>query len=540
MNRRNFLRNSSLAGMSLTALSAVSCTDNTSTKEQAKNGKKADHFELNETSIDALQKQMNDGKYTSHSLCKLYLDRINNIDKSGPKLNSIIELNPDALAIADALDKERKNGKTRGPLHGIPVLIKDNIDTADKMQTTAGSLALEGNRATKDSVVAQKLRAAGAVILGKTNLSEWANFRSTRSVSGWSSRGGQTRNPYVLDRSPCGSSSGSAVAVSANLCAVAIGTETDGSISCPASTNGVVGIKPTVGLVSRSGIIPISKTQDTAGPFGRTVKDAALLLSVLTGVDPSDPVTLASQGNAQADYTKFLDPNALKGKRIGVEKTFLKKHEGMDALLQRAIEQMKQSGAEIVEVEFMKKNGELGDAELTVLKYEFKDGLNKYLSTANAKVKSMQDVINFNKQNEARVMPYFKQELMDSSEILGGLSDKTYHEALTKSTSMRQFINDLLEKNKLDALCGPATGPSWCIDFINGDFWTGYGTYGPAAVAGYPSVTVPMGFLDSIPIGISFLGKAYDEGNLISIGYAYEQASKNRQQPAFIESLLKA
>jgi amidase len=533
MNRRNFLKNSSLAGLSITTLSAATC--NLSREQKTKENSKpaSDNFELNEATIDELQKRMQSGQTTSHAITQLYLHRIQQIDKDGTALNSVIELNPDALAIADALDRERKNGKLRGPLHGIPVLIKDNIDTADKMQTTAGALALEGNIAKKDSFVAGKLREAGAVILGKTNLSEWANFRSSRSVSGWSSRGGQTKNPYVLDRSPCGSSSGSAVAVAANLCTVAVGTETDGSINCPASVNGVVGIKPTVGLVSRAGIIPISKTQDTAGPFGRTVRDAVILLNALVGIDADDPATAASRGKAKTDYTQFLDINGLKGKRIGVEKTFLKHHEAIDALLHEALEQMKNSGATIVEVEFMNEYNKLGAAEFEVLKYEFKDGVNKYLSTASAQVKSLQDVINFNRQNEAKAMPYFKQEILDSSQKLGGLETKEYAEALSKSTGIRNFLGALLRKNNLNALCGPASGASWCIDLVNGDCFSGYGAYGPAAMAGYPSITVPMGSVKELPVGLSFFSTAYDEPNIISIGYAYEQASRKRFQPAF-------
>lgn len=345
MNRRNFIKNTSLAGLSLTTLSFACNT--ISTASENNEAPFEDKFRLNEITIDELQKKMQSGELTSHAITQMYLDHISTIDKNGPKLSAVIEVNPDALSIADVMDNERKKGKVRGPLHGIPVLIKDNIDTADKMQTTAGSLALEGHIASKDAFVVQKLREAGAVLLGKTNLSEWANFRSSRSSSGWSSRGGQTKNAYILDRSPCGSSSGSAVAVAANLCAVAIGTETDGSIACPASMNCVVGIKPTVGLVSRSGIIPISKTQDTAGPFGRTVRDAAILLSAIAGIDANDPVTNESAGKAQKDYTKFLDLNGLKGKRIGVEKTFLRKHEGVDALLHKALEQMKNAGATI-------------------------------------------------------------------------------------------------------------------------------------------------------------------------------------------------
>jgi amidase len=533
MDRRNFLKNSSLAAITVTTAGIVGCNDNKKQDSSKGTSESGNSFELDEITIDALQQKMQSGQYSSKSICQSYLDRIKAIDKDGPKLNSVIEINPDALSIAAALDDERKAGKVRGPLHGIPVLIKDNIDTADKMQTTAGSLALAGHIAKQDAFVAKKLRDAGAVILGKTNLSEWANFRSSRSVSGWSSRGGQTRNPYILDRSPCGSSSGSAVAVAANLCAVAVGTETDGSIACPASINGIVGIKPTVGLVSRSGIIPISKTQDTAGPFGRTVKDAATLLGALTGADPADTVTSESNGKSKTDYTSFLDPNGLKGKRIGVEKTFLKRHEAVDAILQQALNDMKKAGATIIEVEFINHYNELGGAEFNVLKYEFKDGLNKYLASSGSKMKSLEDIIKFNKENEAKAMPFFKQETMDSSQKLGGLDSREYIEALNKSLSIRKYLDDLFQKEQLHALCGPATGLSWCVDFINGDFWPGYGAYGPAATAGYPSITVPMGNDNQLPIGISFLGKAWDEAGLIAIGFAYEQVSKKRIKPGF-------
>jgi amidase len=532
MHRRNFVKTTSLAGLSFALLPIISCQNNSS-KTNSNDTQMNNSFPLKEMTVDQLQSKMADGSFTSESITQMYLDEINRIDKAGPLLRSVIEINPDAISIARAMDDERKGRKIRGPLHGIPILLKDNIDTADKMQTTAGALAMEGNIAKQDAFIVKGLRAAGAVILGKTNLSEWANFRSTRSVSGWSSRGGQTRNPYVLDRSPCGSSSGSAVAVAANLCAVAVGTETDGSIACPASICGIVGIKPTVGLVSRAGIIPISKTQDTAGPFGRTVKDAAILLSALTGVDTNDAVTAESNGKIQPDYTQFLDANGLKGKRIGIEKTFLKRHEGIDVLFTKVIDQLKKAGAEIVEVEFMDANGKVGNDEYTVLHYEFKDGVNKYLAAANGKMKNLQDVINFNKQNEARAMPYFKQETLEASQAKGDLNTKEYLDALAKSTSMRKFLDDLLAKENLHALCGPATGSAWCIDPLNGDFWTGYGAYGPAAVAGYPSITVPMGFLNELPIGLSFMGKAYDEPGLIAIAYAYEQMSKNRREPKF-------
>ncbi|MBE7178793.1 MAG: amidase, partial [Mucilaginibacter polytrichastri] len=418
MHRRNFVRQSLL--LAATGIALPSCF------RQEKTPVKEASFVLKEKDLDQLQTMMRNGEYTSEKITQLYMDEIGKVDAGANGLNAVIELNPQALDIARKMDEERRQGKLRGPMHGIPVLIKDNIDTADSMHTTAGSLALADNIAPNDAFVVGQLRLAGAVILGKTNLSEWANFRSSRSSSGWSSGGGQTHNPYVLDRSPCGSSSGSAVAVAANLCAVSIGTETDGSIACPASMNGVVGIKPTVGLVSRSGIIPISRTQDTAGPFGRTVRDAAILLSVVAGVDPADAVTVDNVGNRQKDYTKFLDRNGLKGKRIGVEKTFLKKHEGIDALLAKALQQLRSAGAEIVEVEFMKANQELGGAEFTVLQYEFKDGLNKYLAKSNSKMRSLADVITFNKTHAKEAMPYFMQETLESSEAKGDLNSEEY------------------------------------------------------------------------------------------------------------------
>jgi amidase len=539
MRRRSFIKKGSLAGLSLSAF-LVSCNSNSTTKDTAisttatQTAGASDAFELNEVTISQLQQFMQDGKYTARTLTQLYLDRIQAIDKNGPKLNSVIETNPDALAIADAMDQERKAGKVRGPLHGIPVLIKDNIDTADKMATSAGSIALAGNKAAKDAFIVARLREAGAVLLGKTNLSEWANFRSTRSSSGWSSRGGQTNNPYILQRNPCGSSSGSGVAPSANLCAIAIGTETDGSITCPASINGIVGIKPTVGLWSRSGIIPISHTQDTAGPMGRTVTDVAILLGPLTGIDPEDGVTKESEGKSHMDYTRFLDANALQGKRIGVEKSFLKGHEGVDILLQKALELLKSKGTTIVEVEVMKHMGQISDSEYTVLQYEFKDGLNRYLAKTNGPVKSLKDLIAYNKQHEDKAMPYFKQEILESSEAKGDLNSKEYQEALAKNKRIsRNTIDTILKENSLDAICGPTYGPSWCTDLINGDHFSGYGLTSPAAVSGYPHITVPMGLVKGLPIGLSFFSTAYREGELLSIAYAYEQASKNRVAPTF-------
>lgn len=491
-------------------------------------------FALDEFTIDELQQKMQSGELTAHSITELYLKRIEEIDKNGPKLNSVIEINPDALSIADVLDKERKENKIRGPLHGIPVLIKDNIDTGDQMMTTAGSLALVGNKAPKDAFIIAELRKAGAILLGKTNLSEWANFRSTRSSSGWSSRGGQTKNPYALDRSPCGSSSGSGTAVAANLCAIAIGTETDGSIHCPSSINGIVGIKPTVGLWSRTGIIPISHTQDTAGPMARTVRDAAMLLGLLTAVDPNDPATVDRSGKILNDYTQFLTADGLKGKKIGVERSFLKAHEAIDGLFKEAIELIKSKGATIVEVDLNDKLKSLEGLEFEVLKFEFKDGLNKYLAKANTGIKSLQDVIDFNLKNEATAMPFFKQEILESSQAKSALNSKEYTDSLNKLRSTtRNAIDNLLKENELTCICGPTNGPSWCIDLINGDSFTGYGMYSPAAVAGYPSVTVPMGMALGLPVGLTFLGTAYAEPELITVAFAYEQGSHNRIPPEF-------
>lgn len=497
-----------------------------------------DEFELSEITIAELQQGLQSGKYSSVKLAELYLTRISEIDQGRHDLKSVIEVNPEALLLAEQMDKERKQGKLRGPMHGIPIMIKDNIDTADKMHTTAGSIALADHIAAKDAFVVAQLRKAGALIIGKTNLSEWANFRSTRSSSGWSSRGGQTRNPYVINRSPCGSSSGSAVAVSANLCAVAVGTETDGSVIAPASFCGIVGIKPTVGLVSRSGIIPISATQDTAGPMTRTVADAAILLNAMVGVDPADSVTLNAKDKIAKDYTSFLDKNALKGKRIGVEQSFLKgRQEEVVALYQKTIDQLKELGATIVPVELVKETGPLGEAEFQVLLYEFKDGLNKYLSGVKKGVKSMSELIEFNKKNAEVAMRYFKQELVEMSNAKGDLKSSEYLQALAKSTSARVIIDRILKTNQLDAIVGTSYGPAHCIDWVNGDDDPGFYFCPPAAMAGYPHITVPMGDIHGLPVGLSFIASAYEEGKIIGLAYAYEQASKNRKVPHFKRSI---
>jgi amidase len=538
MNRRKFLKNGSLTGLTLSSLALESFLPAGVNGNTALPGDKgASAFSLEETTIDQLQQKMSSGELTSSAITQLYLKRIAEIDKKGPALNAVIELNPDALTIAAAMDAERKAGKVRGPMHGIPILVKDNIDTGDKMMTTAGSLALEGHRAAKDAYIVQQLRAAGAVLLGKTNLSEWANFRSTRSTSGWSSRGGQTKNPYILARNPSGSSAGSGSAVSANLCVVAVGTETNGSVVSPSSINGIVGIKPTVGLLSRSGIIPISKTQDTAGPMARTVRDAAILLGVLAGVDDQDPVTLESKDKARKDYTLFLDPDGLKGKKIGVEKSFLSGgHEGVLALFQEAVALMKAQGATIIEVELQKLLSEAGSVEGLILQYEFKDGLNRYLATAGTPVKTLADVIAFNKQNEKRAMPFFKQETLERSEARPGLDNIEYTEALKKLLTSRKIIDDLLHQYQLDAITAVSNGLACCIDLITGDYRTGSGFSSPAAMAGYPHITVPMGAVMNLPVGISFVGTAYSEPELIKVAYSYEQATKKRVAPKFIIS----
>jgi amidase len=538
MQRRNFIKNSSLAGLTIATMGTVASCNTPAEKEKKEAPVKTpaaftDDFVLNEITVDELQKKMQSGEYTSRQITQLYLDRIDAIDKKGPAINAIIELNPDALTIADDMDKERKAGKIRGALHGIPVLIKDNINTGDKMMTTAGALALEGNIAGKDAFIIKQLRDAGAVLLGKTNLSEWANFRSTKSTSGWSSRGLQTKNPCVLDRNPCGSSSGSGAAVAANLCAVAIGTETDGSVVAPSSFCGIVGIKPTVGLLSRSGIIPISATQDTAGPMAKTVRDAAILLGALTGVDSEDALTNNSTGKSQKDYTQFLDANGLEGKKIGVEKSFMKGQPDVVALYTQAINVLKQQGAIVIEIELVKETGKLGDAELNVLKYEFKDGVNKYLSNANAKVKTLADVIAFNKQNEAKAMPWFKQEILESCQEKGDLNSKEYIDALAKSTGTRKLIDDMMKQHQLDAICGTSIGLANCTDLVNGDYDVGFYFCPPPAMAGYPHITVPMGTVHDLPIGLSFFSTAYDEGGILKVAYAYEQASKKRVAPKF-------
>jgi amidase len=469
-----------------------------------------------------------------------YSARIAEIDKRGPAINCVIELNPDAVSIADSLDEERKARGPRGLLHGVPVLIKDNIDTADKMMTTAGSLALVGSKPAQDSYVAQRLRAAGAVILGKTNLSEWANIRSSHSTSGWSGRGGLTKNPYALDRNPCGSSSGTGAGISANLCAVGIGTETDGSIVCPASSNGLAGIKPTVGLVSRSGIIPISHSQDGAGPMCRTVRDAAILLGALTGVDPQDLATAASQGKSLTNYAQFCDPNGLKGARIGIARKYFGFNDAVDALMEQSLDAMKKQGATLVDPADIETFGKFDESELLVFMYELKADLNAYLARLgpNAPVHTLKDIIDFNDRNRQKEMPYFGQDLFLKAEAKGPLSEKAYLDALEKNHQLARTegIDATMDKYHLDAIVAPTGGPAWITDLVNGDHVAG-GSSNAAAVAGYPNINVTAGFISSLPVGISFFGRAWSEATLIRLAFAFEQATKARQAPRFLTTI---
>jgi amidase len=494
-------------------------------------------FELDEVTLADLQQSLASGKYTARSLAEKYLGRIAEIDTEGPALNSVIELNPDALAIADALDDERKSKGARGPLHGIPVLIKDNIGTADRMTTTAGSLALLGFTPPKDSGVARRLREEGALILGKTNLSEWANIRSSHSSSGWSGRGGQTHNPYAYDRSPCGSSSGSGAAVSASLCAVAVGSETDGSIVCPSSANGIVGIKPTVGLVSRAGIIPISHSQDTAGPMGRCVADAAVLLGALAGVDAGDIATKVPGRKTVADYTKFLDRAGLKGARIGVVRKAYDFDESVAGVLGAAYDAMKHEGAVLIDPVEIASLGKFDESELDVLLYELKHDLNAYFASAgpHVPVHSLKELIAYNETYADRELAYFGQDLFEKAEKKGPLTDKAYLDALAKNhlLTRTQGIDAVMAKYRLDALVAPTAGPTWLIDPVDGDHDTG-GSSSLAAVAGYPNINVPMGFVRGLPVGISFFGRAWSEPALIKIAYAFEQATRRRKPPRFL------
>jgi len=539
--RRKFIQ-ASLLGASAAVLTprAALAGSSSSVSPAFETKSSAGSFGLDEITIAELQEGMTSGRFTAHSITEKYLERIEAIDKHGPAINSVIEVNPDALSIAKELDKERKQKHLRGPLHGIPVLIKDNIDTSDRMMTTAGSLALVGSKPPKDSKVAQKLREAGAVILGKTNLSEWANIRSNQSTSGWSGRGGQTKNPYVLDRNPCGSSSGSGAAVSANLCAIALGTETDGSIVCPASANGVVGLKPTVGLWSRTGIVPISHSQDTPGPLCRTVRDVAILLGALTGVDDEDSATSESRGKSYADYTQFLVADGLRGARIGVVRKTFGFNAAVDALIGRALEQLKAQGAVLVDPADLETRGKFDDSETTVFMYELKADLNAYLARLGprAPVHSLQEIIEFNENHREQEMRYFGQELFLKSQLKGPLTSQEYLDALKKNHQLARTegIDAVMDKHKLDALVAPTGGPAWLTDLVAGDHFGG-GSSSFAAVAGYPNINVPAGEVLGLPVGISFFGRAWSEPVLIRIAYAYEQASKLRKAPQFVPTL---
>ena len=540
MDRRKFLRNGSLISVgswSILGAGTVDCFAQTGIHSNSLKNK-TPAFDPEELSVTDLQKKMQSGEQTSVSITKSYLKRIEQIDRSGTSLNSIIELNPEALNIAAVLDLERKQGKIRGPLHGIPILIKDNINSGDQMMTTAGSLAMLGNRAKEDAFVLKQLRKAGVVLLGKTNLSEWANFRSAHSCSGWSSRGGQTKSPYILDRNPSGSSAGSGVAAAACLAALCVGSETDGSIVSPASVNALVGIKPTIGLWSRTGIIPISETQDTAGPMGRSVQDVAILLGAGIGVDEADTITKASVGKSFNDYTTYLLKDALKGKRIGIEKSHLDVNPDMVAILRSAMAVMEEQGAAIVEVDVMGPLKLLGTAEYQVLLYEFKNGLNKYLASANGKVKSLKELIAFDLANEKQLMPFFKQEILIESEAKGGLDSKEYSEALAKTLGFRKTLLDIMSTNKLDALSGFTNGPACCIDLINGDYDNGPSLSTPAAITGFPHITVPMGLWHGLPLGLSFYAGPYTEALLISLAYSFEQASMKRLKPDYLKAVI--
>ncbi len=541
MKRRDFLQTSVVTGVAATMASRAGQSKAVETTLPVERpSPRVDDFELNEITVAELQEGMASGKWTARRITELYLSRIESVDRQGPKVNSVIEVNPDAIQIADGLDALRKGGKTRGPLHGIPILIKDNIDTADRMQTTAGSLALEGSIAPRDAFIVERLRAAGAVLLGKTNLSEWANFRSSHSSSGWSGRGGQTRNPYALDRNPCGSSSGSGAAGAANLAAITIGTETDGSIVCPSSINGLVGIKPTVGLWSRAGIIPISKTQDTAGPMCRSVADAATLLGALAGVDPRDATTAASTGHSQTDYRQHLDPAALKGARIGVQREFLGIGPGTEAVYGEAIAALKAAGATVVDPVNFADPTHLGLVEWEVLAFEFKDGVEAYLTSLGAKApaRKLADLIAFNESHRGREMPYFAQETFLKAEASGPLTTPKYKSDLAtcKRLARTQGLDLLLSRHRLDAIVAITAGPAWPIDLVNGDRSTGGSTTYPA-VAGYPAITVPAGQVFGLPVGMSFMGRAWSEGKLIGLAYAFEQTIKARKPPRFLDRL---
>jgi amidase len=534
MKRRTFFTSTMLGSAALSMGGISSCIS--PSKEQMEPAINLADFELNETTIPVLQEKMTSGELTASGICRMYLERIKKVD---PFLRSVIEINPEAEQIAENLDKERKAGKIRGALHGIPVLIKDNIDTADKMQTTAGSLALSGNMAPEDAPIVKKLREAGAVLIGKTNLSEWANFRSEMSSSGWSGRGGQVRNPYCLDRSPCGSSSGTGAAVSANLCAIGIGTETNGSIVCPSGVNGIVGIKPTLGLWNGKGIIPIAHSQDTAGPMGRTVTDVAVLLGALASPEKEMLQPDKSAVAIFEDYTRFLDVNGLSSARLGIFREALGFHPQVDELFKQAVDLMKSQGAVMVDPVKFEGRRAMGESSYQVLLYEFKADLNKYLSEHPlAPVKSLEEIITSNESGKEKEMPWFGQDIFKLAQEKGDLTTEEYRKALDESKRLAQLegIDKVMKEHNLDAIIAPTNGPAWTIDWVNGDHFSGSSSSYPA-IAGYPNITLPMGFVHGLPVGISFFGKAWSEPVLLKIAYAFEQASKHRKAPGFMETM---
>ena len=520
-----------------TAGTSLALTTHCATRNQRPIQTGGADFELAEVSVEELRAGLRSGRWTVRTLAEAYLERIDAIDRAGPALNSVIEINPDALQEADRLDAEMRGGKARGPLHGIPVMLKDNIATDDAMQTTAGSLALAGARAPRDSAVAARLREAGALLIAKTNLSEWANFRSRQSTSGWSGRGGLTLNPYYLERNPCGSSSGSGVAVSAGIAPLAVGTETNGSIVCPSSINGIVGIKPTIGLVSRSGIVPIAHTQDTAGPMARTVADAAAMLGAMTGPDPRDPATQLASGQSHSDYTQFLEADSLRGARIGVLREYWGRHAGIDAMLAESVAAMREAGAELIDIEELPGISATNRPGFELMLYEFKADLNLYLADLgpDAAVGSLSDVIRFNEERRDKEMPYFGQDIMEAAQEKGPLTDDAYLEARKLSRdAARAAIDATAESHSVDAFFAPTTGPAWVTDLVHGDRSSFRGCSSAAARAGYPHITVPGGSLFGLPVGVSFFGQAWSEPRLIALAHSYERATQHRRPPRFL------
>ena len=539
MDRRTFI-GTTAAGSAAMAMTSTACSPPVSDSPSDSPGE-IPPFVFDEITVDDLQRMMESGEHTARSIAQAYIERIEAMDRQGPELRSMIEINPDALEIADELDAERRASGPRGPLHGIPVALKDNLDTHDGMTTTAGSLALEGSIPPRDSFVAERLRAGGAILLGKANMSEWAYFRGERATSGWSARGGQCRNPYALNRNPCGSSSGSGAAASASLCALTVGTETGGSIMCPSSSNGIVGIKPTVGLWSRSGIIPISHSQDTAGPMTRSVRDAAILLGGAVGVDSRDEATSRSDGNFHTDYTQFLDPAGLQGARIGVARSFTGFDPRVMALFEEAVLAMRDAGAVIVDPANLPPSAWRDELPLLVLEYEFKADLNAYLATLgpDAPVRTLAEIIEFNEQNASLEMPFFGQQRMIASQARGPLTDEVYLNAVRtiQRGNREDGIDALMNEHQLDAIVAPTRDLPWTTDHIKGDRLDGGSSAGPAAIAGYPDISVPMGFVSGLPAGISIFGRAWSEPVLIRLAYAFEQATQHRRAPTFAPTL---